>query len=329
MKKLLQFIISTTLLFTLVGCNQNSNGSSTKDSYDVAIIKQLDHASLNEISDAIVKQLDVIAKRENITINYIVDSGNNDPTTLEQYASSYLSKKVDVIVPIATLAAQIMVNAVEETDTKVIYSAISDPEGAELVGIENVSGVSDALNTKQILDMMLTINPNIKQVGLLYSQSEKNSEKPIQEAIKYFDGKGITYVEATGNNDSEIQQALASLIASNVEAIFTPTDNVVMDSEITIAEKLIESKIPHYTGADSFVRNGAFITCGVNYTDLGTKTADLVYEALINGTGEMDEYYLMDGGFITVNTETAKALEIDYASLNSFGEIIEVETTEE
>ena len=327
MEKVLKVFVALFLVFGLFACSSEKSGETGE--YTVAIIKQLDHASLDEIANAIAAELDSIAKEKNVTINYTIDSGNNDPTTLQQFAATYVADKVDCIIPIATLAAQTMVAATEGTDVKVVYAAISDPEGAGLTGIDNVSGTSDALNTNQIMDMMFAVNGDVKNVGLLYSQSEANSEKPISDAKAYLDSKGVSYVEATGNTDSEIAQAVTSLIASKVDAIFTPTDNVVMATEITTAEKLIEAGIPHYTGADSFVRNGAFTTCGVNYTDLGTKTAELAYEAIVSGTDSMEDYYLMDGGIVTVNTETAEALGIDYSVLKDFGEIVEVLTTEE
>lgn len=332
MKKLLAVLLSSFLAVGLTGCASNSsNGGSASDGteYTVAIIKQLDHASLDEIANAIAEELDKIASENGVTINYTIDSGNNDATTLQQYAANYVGDKVDCIIPIATLAAQTMAAATEGTDIPVLYAAISDPEGSELTGIENVSGTSDALNTNQIMDMMFEINKDIKNVGLLYSQSETNSEKPIADAKAYLENKNIAYVEATGNTDSEIAQAVSSLIASKVDVIFTPTDNVVMATEITTAEKLIEAGIPHYTGADSFVRNGAFTTCGVNYTELGYKTADLAYEAMTSGMSSLEDYYIMDGGIITVNTETAEALGIDYSGLSKYGEIVEVVTTEE
>ncbi|MBR2066705.1 MAG: hypothetical protein IJ875_00310, partial [Solobacterium sp.] len=75
--------------------------------------------------------------------------------------------------------------------------------------------------------------------------------------------------------------------------------------------------------------NGAYTTCGVNYSELGKKTADLAYEAITKGMDALEDYYLMDGGIVTVNTETAKALDLDYSVFAQFGEIVEVETTEE
>ena len=328
MKKVVKVFVTLFLALGLLACSSGGSSNESKE-YTIAIIKQLDHASLDEIANAIAAEFDQLAKEKNITIHYFIDSGNNDPTTLQQYAANYVSDGVDAIVPIATLAAQTMAVAVEGTDIPVIYAAISDPEGAELTGIKNVSGTSDALNTNQIFEMMFAQNPDVKNVGLLYSQSEVNSEKPIAKAKAFLDAKGVKYTEATGNNDGEIAQAVSSLIAADVDAIFTPTDNVVMATEITTAEKLIEAGIPHYTGADSFVRNGAFVTCGVNYTDLGTYTADLALKAITDGTSSFEDFYLMDGSIITVNSETAEALGIDSSVFMDFGQVIEVETTEE
>ena len=102
-----------------------------------------------------------------------------------------------------------------------------------------------------------------------------------------------------------------------------------MAAELAIYEDLAKAGIPHYTGADSFVRNGAFATCGVNYTDLGAQTADLAYTAMTEGMDGLEDYYVTEGGIITVNTETAAALGIDYSVFNDMGTVVEVQTTEE
>ena len=175
--------------------------------------------------------------------------------------------------------------------------------------------------------MMLAQNPDLKSVGLLYSLSEPNSATPITEAKTYLAEKNIDFVEQTANTNDEVVAAATALIAADVDAIFTPTDNVIMAAELAIYEDLAKAGIPHYTGADSFVRNGAFATCGVNYTDLGRRTAELAKQA---ADGEaLEDYYLMDGGIITVNTETAAALNADYSAFAAMGEVVEVATTKD
>ena len=217
----------------------------------------------------------------------------------------------------------------EDTKTPVVYAAVSDPEAASLTGIDYVTGTSDALNTSFIMDMMFAQNPDVAKVGLLYSLSEPNSTKPIADAKAYLDAKGIEYVEQTANTNDEVVAAASALIADGVDAVFTPTDNVIMAAELAIYEDLAKAGIPHYTGADSFVRNGAYATCGVNYTDLGAKTADLAYSAITDGMDAMEDYYLMDGGIITVNTDTAAVLKADYSVFAQMAQLVEVTTTKD
>lgn len=295
-------------------------------SYRIAVVQQLDHASLDQIRTAIEAELDAKAAEKGITIEYKDFNGQNDATTLNQIGTQVVSDKYDAVIPIATLAAQCMATACADSKTPVIYAAISDPAAADLTDIDYVTGTSDALNTESIMNMMFAVNPDIKTVGLLYSNSEANSQTPIAEAKAYLDSKGIAYVEKTGNTNDEIMTAAASLVGQ-VDAVFTPTDNVVMAAAAAVSDTLTKGGIPFYTGADSFVTAGAFATCGVNYTDLGTYTADMALDILETGT--VPAYHVMDGGIITVNTETAAALGIDYAAFNELaGQVVEVTTAE-
>ncbi len=311
------------------GASDAPSGGDGDQVYTVAVVKQMDHASLDEIADAITARLDEIAAEEGVTIQYTVSSGQNDQTTLRQIGDQAIADGVDAIIPIATTAAQVMTVCAEERQTPVIFAAISDPAAADLTGIDYVTGTSDALDTDLILEMMVAQNPDLSKVGLLYSLSEPNSATPIADAKAYLEEKGIAYEEATANTNDEVIAAASSLIASGVDAVFTPTDNVIMAAELAIYEDLIEAGIPHYTGADSFVRNGAFATCGVNYTDLGAQTADLAYEAMTAGMDGMDDFYQVTGGIITVNSETAAALGIDPAVFDGMGEVVEVTTSQE
>mgnify|MGYP004460084387 FL=1 len=337
MHKLLTLALAGVMTLSLAACgSKTDNGgndaqqeSENGKTYKVAVIKQLDHASLDEIANAITAELDKLAADNGVTIEYEVTSGQNDPTILKQLSDQAIADNVDAIVPIATSAAQIAALSAEDSKTPVVYAAISDPAAANLTGIDYVTGTSDALNTEFIMDMMFAQNPNVAKVGLLYSLSEPNSAQPITDAKAYLDAKGIAYVEQTANTNDEVVAAASALIADGVDAVFTPTDNVIMAAELAIAEDFAKNGIPHYTGADSFVRNGAYATCGVNYTDLGTKTADLAYSAITEGMGSMEDYYLMDGGIITVNTDTAAAMSLDYSCFDSMGTVVEVTTTKD
>lgn len=313
------------------------SGTAMAEEYKVGIVKLMDHASLNQIEDAILAELDVLNEDGEDTYIYegYVLNGQGDSTVIQQEIQQLIDDEVDIIIPIATSPAQAAQSATEDNQIPVVFAAVSDPVTAGLVeSMEepgaNVTGTSDALNTEAILDLMFIANPDIESVGLLYSKSEDSSKQAIEDAKAYLDEKGIPYYEGTGTNTSEIQQAVEQLVADGVDAIFTPTDNTVMDAELAIYETLTEAGIPHYTGADSFALNGAFVGYGVDYSYLGTATADLAVEVLQGADPAVTPIKTFENGIVTVNTETAEAIGLDYSGFEEVAtQLIETTTAEE
>jgi len=174
----------------------------------------------------------------------------------------------------------------------------------------------------------------IDTIGLLYDLSQDASTQAIADAKAFCDEKGIKYIEKNGTTTAEVQMAAEALIASGVKAVFTPTDNTVMTAELSIYETFAEAGVQHYTGADSFALNGAFVGYGVDYVQLGEATADMVVELLCDGKTPADlPFQTFDNGIATINTETAEALGLDLAALKEAfkpycTEITEVTTAE-
>ena len=321
MKKFICVMLTVLLTLSLfAGCGAKKDDGVLR----IAIIQQLDHSSLDEIRLAAQAEIDRIAAEKGITVEYKHFNGQNDTSVLAQIGTQVVADGYDLILPIATLAAQYAVTAAEGKNIPIVYAAVSDPVGAGLTGMSNVTGVSDALNTPFIMDMMFAANPDIQTVGLLYSLSEPNSEQPIKEAKAYLDAKGIPYIEKTGNTADEVITAATALVG-RCEAVFTPTDNAIMNVAPSVAEILTNAGIAHYTGADSFVQAGSFVTCGVNYTELGTYAAAMAMDILLGGT--VPEFHVMEGGIITVNTDTAKALNLDCNVFNSMANTVIPVTT--
>lgn len=321
MKKLICVMLTVLMIVSLFsGCGAKEDDGVLR----IAIIQQLDHSSLDEIRLAAQAEIDRIAAEKGIKVEYKHFNGQNDTSVLAQIGTQVVADGYDLILPIATLAAQYAVTAAEGKNIPIVYAAVSDPVGAGLTGMSNVTGVSDALNTNFIMDMMFAANPDIQTVGLLYSLSEPNSEQPIKEAKAYLDAKGIPYIEKTGNTADEVITAATALVG-RCEAVFTPTDNAIMNVAPSVAEILVNAGIAHYTGADSFVQAGSFVTCGVNYTELGTYAASMAMDILLGGS--VPEFHVMEGGIITVNTDTAKALNLDCSVFNSMANTVIPVTT--
>ncbi|MCQ2536452.1 MAG: ABC transporter substrate-binding protein [Lachnospiraceae bacterium] len=329
---------TTTTETTEATEEENADVAADGAVYKVGIIQYVDDASLNQIVANVESKLDEIGAAQGVTFNYqdYYFNGQADATTLNQIVTELINDEVDILVPIATPTALICQSATEDNQIPVVFSAVSDPEGAGLVASNdapgsNITGTSDALNTNAVMDLMFAANPEITKVGLLYDKSQDSSDKPIAEAKAYLDAKGVEYVEKTGTTNDEVMLAADALIAEGVQATFTPTDNTIMTAELAIFEKFMDAGVAQYCGADSFALNGAFCGYGVNYSVLGQETAEMVADILLNGANPAEtKVRIMDNGTATVNTETAAAIGLSYDMFKDMcAEVVETTTKEE
>jgi len=288
--------------------------SAEGKTYKVGICNYVDDASLNQIVENIESQLKKAGEENGVVFEIAYDNCNADATVLNQIIANFQADEVDLMVGVATPVAMAMQAATEGQDIPVVFSAVSDPEGAGLVDSNaapgaNLTGTSDYLDTNAVMNLIFALNPDAKKIGFLYDQGQDSSTTPINNAKAYLDEKGIEYVERTGTTTDEVMLAADALVADGVDAIFTPTDNTIMTAELSIYEKFAEAKIPHYTGADSFALNGAFLGYGVDYANLGVETANMVVDILVNGANPATTAVkTFDNGTATVNTEICEAM---------------------
>ncbi len=291
--------------------------------YKVGLCNYVDDASLNQIVENIRSRLAAIGEERGVTFQIDYDNCNADDAVMEQIIQNFLADDVDLLVGVATPVAMKMQALTENTGVPVVFSAVSDPMAAGLVDAldapgHNLTGTSDYLDTNTIMKLIFAVDPDCAKVGLLYDPGQDSSATPIAHAKEYLDSKGIAYVERTGTTVDEVMLAADALVADGVGAVFTPTDNTVMTAELSIYETLAEAGIPHYTGADSFALNGAFLGYGVDYANLGAETANMIAEILMDGKDPASlAVKTFDNGTATVNTDTCAALKLDYHTVES------------
>ena len=308
-------IVLIAVFFT--ACNAGKDDGT----YKIGICNYVDDASLNQICDAIKARLSEIEGEKNVKFDIYYQNCNADSSILTQIISNFVVDEVDLMVGVATPVAMQMQAATEDNEIPVIFAAVSDPVGTKVVDSNekpghNVTGTSDFLDTNAIINLMLAQNPNLKKVGLLYDLGQDSSTTAIASAKKIFVEKGIEVVEHTGTKVDEIVLAAEAMVADNVDAVFTPTDNTVMNAEYTIYSILKDAKIPHYAGADSFALNGAFLGYGVDYENLGRESANMIAEVLIEGKNPADmPVKTFDNGTATVNTDICEALGTDFETV--------------
>ena len=327
MKKLTSILLAFVLMLALCACGAEPAAEEAAAAdpnavvYTVGICNYVDDASLNQIVENIEAQLAAIGQEQGVVFDIAYDNCNADAAVMEQIIANFIADDVDLMVGIATPVAMAMQAATEDTGIPVVFSAVSDPLSAELVeSLENpganITGTSDYLDTTAIMELIFAADPDADCIGLLYDVGQDSSATPIEGAKAYLDEKGIAYIERTGTTVDEVMLAAEALVADGVDAVFTPTDNTIMTAELSIYETFIDAGIPHYTGADSFALNGAFLGYGVDYANLGVETANMAADILVNGADPASTPVMtFDNGTATVNTETCEALGLDYDAI--------------
>ncbi len=334
MKKLIALIL--TLALTLSLCSLAAAETRT---IKVGICNYVDDASLNQIVENIIKALNDCEAETGIHFEIIVQNCNADGSVMQQIISSFMSQGCDVMVAIATPVAMTMQAMTEDNPIPVVFAAVSDPVAVGVVdSMEvpggNLTGTSDFLDTGAVFNLIFALDPETATVALLYDNGQDASATPIREAKALLDEKGIAYREYTGTNVSEMMLAAEALAADGVDAVFTPQDNTVMTAELSIYETFIEAGIPHFTGADSFALNGAFLGYGVDYANLGYETGLMVIDIAVNGADPaVTPVKTFDNGTATVNVETCAELGYDFEEVKALfapycTQVVGIETAE-
>ena len=329
-KKITALFAAAAMTLALCACGAGSSGGATEaaqteapkaeaaQSYKIGICNYVDDASLNQIVDNIQSTIDEIETERGVEIEVLYDNCNADAAVMEQIISNFIAEDIDLMVGVATPVAMRMQALTEDNGIPVVFAAVSDPVGAGLVESmdkpgANVTGTSDYLDTNAIMNLIFALKPDTKTVGLLYDVGQDSSAAPIAAAKEFLGGKGIEVIEHTGSTADEVMMAAQAMAADGVDAVFTPTDNSIMKAELAIYETLAEAGIPHFTGADSFALNGAFLGYGVDYANLGVETAGMIEKILLDGANPAETAVMtFDNGTATVNTEICEQLGFAY-----------------
>ena len=322
MKKIFAFVLSIIMAAACMAACSPSNSAPASDAdgktVKVGICNYVDDASLNQIVENIQARLKEIGDEKGVAFDVSYDNCNADENLLTQIISNFIADDVDIMIGVATPVAMAMQAATEDNGIPVVFAAVSDPVGAGLVESmeapgRNVTGTSDYLDTAAVMQLITAADPDAKNIALLYDIGQDSSTAAIAHAKEYLDANGIAYGEYTGTTVDEVTLAVQALIADGVDAVFTPTDNTIMKSELSIYEMLQEAGIPHYTGADSFALNGAFLGYGVDYAALGVETANMAASIALGGAKPAETAVkTFDNGCATINTETCEKLGFNY-----------------
>lgn len=281
----------------------------------VGILQFVTHEALDEIEKGIEDGL-ADAGYDGSNVKLTVLNAEGDQSKIQTMSKKLVSDKNDVVIGIATPAAQGLAAATLEIP--VVMGAISDPIGAKLVKNlkkpeANITGVSNQVPLKQTVELIQKITPNVKKVGVLYSSSEDNSVSQVKTFKEYAEAAGLTVEEFAVPSTNEIKTTVG-VMAGKVDAIFVSQDNTIASAFPTVISEATPAKIPVYSSVDTMVKQGSIASVAQSQYGLGTETAKIAVK-LLAGKKVVDvPVNVVNTGIPTLNLQAAKDLGITIPS---------------
>lgn len=295
MKKTIALLLAGVIALSTSACSAASAQSQAASAaeqkkFKIGVVQLVEHPALDAAYKGFVDGLaqEGYVDGKNITLDY--ENAQGEQANCQTIANKLVNDKSDLILAIATPAAQAVANTTK--DIPILVTAVTDPADAKLVASNtvpggNVSGTSDLTPVDEQMKLLKQLIPTAKKVAMLYCSSESNSKFQVEIAKKSAAALGLETVDATVSNANEIQQVVQSLVGK-VDAIYTPTDNMIAAGMATVSMVAQPAKLPVIVGESGMVKNGGLATYGINYYNLGLLTAKQAVKILKDGAKPAD-----------------------------------------
>jgi putative ABC transport system substrate-binding protein len=284
MKNILKDYLSLSVLALVMIFLFAGTFSLAAQEYNIGISQFVEHPSLDLAREGFIDQLAEAGFVEGKNIKIDFQNAQADFSTAQTIAQRFNQNNLDLVLAIATPSAQTAANVIK--NTPVLITAVTDPVEAGVVETmeapgANVTGTTDMNPVADQLELIRDFLPEVKTIGILYNPGEVNSVVQVELAKEKAEAMGIELEEATVSNSSEVSLAVSSLVDS-VDAIYVPTDNIIVSAMPTVLQTAHNRKIPVFASENNSVKQGAIATLGIDYYQLGRQTGSMAVR-ILNG----------------------------------------------
>ncbi|WP_407857122.1 ABC transporter substrate binding protein [Enterococcus hailinensis] len=317
MKKTVLAGIGLVSLLMLGACGSQDSASDDNMKH-VGVLQLVQHASLDNAYEGFKEGLAEGGYKEGDNLKIDYQNAQNNQDNLKSMSEKLIKDDPDLLLGIATPAAQSLLNAT--TDIPIAVTAVTDLKEAKLVKSDkepggNVTGTTDMVPIDKQVDLLLSIIPDAKTIGIMYNAGEANSKIQADLAEKALKKAGVDVKVKTANTTNDVQQVTESL-ASDVDGIYVPTDNTFASAAAVIGDVVKEKKIPLVAGSAEQINEGGLATVGIDYEALGKQTGKMAAKILDGDAKPADTpVESADTLKLVVNKDMAKALGIDPDSI--------------
>ncbi|WP_274981900.1 tryptophan ABC transporter substrate-binding protein [Vagococcus lutrae] len=311
--KISLMIIGLMILYPIITMTVEKQQENRSNSMTVGVLQYISHPSLDEIYQGILTGLKEQGLEEGKNLKVVFQNGQGDQSKLNMMSQQLISEKPDVLIGIATPAAQALANATQEIP--IVLGAITDPENAGLVSSNehpggNITGVSDQSPVEAQFDLLKLLLPATQRVGILISSAEDNAIVQAERAEATAKERGLTTKRYVVPSSNEINSIVSNMVRE-IDTLYIPTDNTIANNMSAVAQIATQAHVPIIPSVASMVEEGGVATIGINQTDLGVQTGRMAADIVLKNQnpGDMPIYVFSEGDLI-VNEEQLDSLGI-------------------
>lgn len=316
------FTVATAMILTATACSsqptepaedgqqQQQSAEGEGEQFKIGILQLMEHDALDNARKGFVDALEEGGYVEGEKIVIDVQNAQGDQSNLKTMSQKFVNDKDDLILAIATPAAQSI--AAETQEIPILATAITDYPEAGLVESNevpnvNLSGTSDRTPVKEQFALLKQILPDVQKVGIMYNSSEANSEIQARSAIEACEELGLSYQEGTVTNVNDIQQVVQSIVG-DVDALYIPTDNTFASAIPLVVSITDVEKVPVICGENGMVKGGGLATVGIDYYKLGQQTGKMAIRVLEGEDISKMPVEFPDSTEVCINLDTAEKI---------------------
>lgn len=304
-------IMITSLVFLSLFFEKDNEQLALKQKpvVKIGILQLVTHEALDQIEKGIEDELQKNpSSHQKLQITLMNAEG--DQSKIQTMSHQLVDKGNDIVIGIATPAAQGL--ATSSKKVPVVMSAISDPIGAKLVkNLDkpegNVTGLSNKVPLKQTVQLIKSLTPQVRKIGVLYASNEDNSLSQVKDFTAFAKEKGFEVISFAVPSTNEVPSTM-SVLTQKVDALFIPQDNTIASAFASVVSASNAANLPVYSSVDTMVRDGSLASVNQNQYQLGVETAKQVKKLLAGKAVSQVPVKVVDNGKPVINKAVADKL---------------------
>lgn len=270
-------IILSALFALLQAC------SPMKDKTNVAMIIPVSVDAFAQVEEGLREVCDS-------TYEVRVFSAEGQASKMNPAIDAALITKPNYLVAIGTqVVSSLLTDKYIERLPSVVAGAISVPSSVEAlvkIGLEpprtfpvNIVSQVPSTSYAKLVDVLMELNPNIDKIGIIYNESELNSNNMKNTLSTLISDRQKEVLLGMVTSPEDVSNITNKLIREGAKAIIIPHDKSATAKAATVAHLCNEKGLITCSLDDNLIKDGVAFAVTVPYKEVGRKIGQLIREA--------------------------------------------------